>query len=185
MKKIILFLCIFLFSFMNVKALSFDISSKNAILYNLDEDTILYEKNSEEEVPIASLTKIMTSIIAIENITNIDEEITLTYDDFKGLIEADASVAGFYVGENVTYRDLLYALLLPSGADAAQALTRLVGEGRDNFVQMMNDKAKELGLEHTNFVNETGLDADNHYSTVKDVATIFKYAINFKRNFCD
>ncbi len=178
MKKIILFLCIFLFSFMNVKALSFDISSKNAILYNLDEDTILYEKNSEEEVPIASLTKIMTSIIAIENITNIDEEITLTYDDFKGLIEADASVAGFYVGENVTYRDLLYALLLPSGADAAQALTRLVGEGRDNFVQMMNDKAKELGLEHTNFVNETGLDADNHYSTVKDVATIFKYAIN-------
>ena len=178
MKKLIVFLCSFLIFLINANAISLDISSKNAILYNLDEDTILYEKNSEEEVPIASLTKIMTSIIAIENITDIDEEVTLTYDDFKGLIEADASVAGFYVGENVTYRDLLYALLLPSGADAAQALTRLVGESRENFVQMMNDKAKELGLEHTNFVNETGLDAENHYSTVKDVATIFKYAIN-------
>ncbi len=178
MKKVIFIFLIFFSFFLSTQAIELPITSKNAILYNLDENSILYEKNSEQEVPIASLTKIMTSIVAIENLPNLDEKVTLTYADFAGLIEADASVAGFYVGEEVTIRDLLYGLLLPSGADAAQALTRLVAESREEFVKKMNEKVKELGLEHTNFVNETGLHDENHYSTVKDVAEIFKYALN-------
>ena len=177
MKKIIIFLLAFLGFLSNVKAIDFNLNSKNAILYNLDEDTILYEKDSEKQTFIASLTKIMTAIVTVENISNLDETVTLTYDDFAGLIEADASVAGFYVGEEVTIRDLLYGLLLPSGADAAQALTRIVAGSRDEFVNLMNDKAKELGLLNTHFVNETGLHDNNHYSTVKDVATMFKYAL--------
>lgn len=177
MKKLSLLVLTFLVFLGNVYAIEFDLNSKNAILYNLDEDKILYEKNSDEEVAIASLTKIMTAIVSIENINDLDEKVTLINSDFDTLYESNASVAGFKVGEELTYRDLLYGLLLPSGADAAQALTRLIGGTKNNFINMMNEKAKALGMEHTHFVNETGLDVENHYSTVKDVAKMFKYAL--------
>ncbi len=176
MKKIIIFLLAFLGFLSNVKAIDFNLNSKNAILYNLDEDTILYEKDSEKQTFIASLTKIMTAIVTVENISNLDETVTLTYDDFAGLVEADASVAGFYVGEEVTIRDLLYGLLLPSGADAAQALTRIVAGSRDEFVNLMNDKATELGLLNTHFVNETGLHDNNHY--LKEIFSNPTYTIS-------
>ena len=177
MKKFLWLIILFFVGLIDVFALELDIMSKNAVLYNLDDFTILYEKEAEEEIPIASMTKIMTSIVVVENVDNLDEQITLTSDDFRGLVEANASVAGFYVGQKVTYKDLLYGLLLPSGADAAQALTRALG-GREKFVSLMNAKALELGLNHTHFENETGLDSDNHYSTVKEVAIMFKYALN-------
>ena len=125
MKKIV-FAVILIFSVFSVKAIEFDLKSTNAILYNLDEDTILYEKNSDERVAIASLTKIMTAIVSVENIDSLDEKVTLVNKDFDTLVENNASVAGFKVNEEVTYEDLLYGLLLPSGADAAQALTRLI-----------------------------------------------------------
>lgn len=160
-----------------VNAVEFDLNSKNVILYNLDENEVLYEKDSKEKIAIASMTKIMTAIVAIEHIDNLDETVTLTWADSSGLVEANASVAGFKYGQKLTYRDLLYGLLLPSGADAAQALTRTVAGGRDPFVQMMNEKAKELNLENTHFVNETGLDEDGHYSTVEEVAKLFQYAL--------
>jgi len=176
MKKI--FITIFLSFFaLPVYGIELDINSKNAILYNLDEGTILYEKAKDEKIAIASMTKIVTAIVSIENIENLDEQVTLTYADFAGLVEANASVAGFRVNQKLTYRDLLYGLLLPSGADAAQALTRLVGGSHDNFIVLMNDFVRKLGLENTHFENETGLDEENHYSTVYDVAQIFKYAL--------
>ncbi len=178
MKKILIFILTFSFILLPVKAIEFDLNSPNAILYNLDEDKILYEKEAEEKVAIASLTKIMTGIVAVENITNLDEKVTLVKSDFASLVAENASVAGFKVGEVVTYRDLLYGLLLPSGSDAAQALTRLIAGGRENFVKLMNEKALSLGLANTHFVNETGLDNENHYSTVYDVAQMFKYALN-------
>lgn len=166
-----------IFEIPNVKAIEFDLNSKNAILYNLDENTVLYEKDSKEQISIASMTKIMTAIVALENIENLDEKVTLTKADFYGLEEANASVAGFKVGQRLTYRDLLYGLLLPSGADAAQALTRTVAGGRNNFIKMMNEKAEYLGLQNTHFMNETGLDEEGHYSTVEEVAIIFQYAL--------
>ena len=164
----------------NVKAVELDIQSENAILINLNDDSVLYEKNSEEQVSIASLTKIMTAIVVLDNVDNLDQKVTLTYEDFAGLIEQNAAQAGFRVGQTVTYRDLLYGLLLPSGADAAQALARNVGGSVDDFVILMNKKAKELGLEKTNFANVTGLDDENNYSSVKDVSIMFKYAIKNK-----
>ncbi len=160
-----------------VNAVELDLNSKNAILYNLDENKVLYEKDSKEKIAIASMTKIMTAIVAIEHIDNLDEKLILTWADFSGLVEANASVAGFRFGQTVTYRDLLYGLLLPSGADAAQALTRTVAGGKGRFVEMMNEKAKELNLENTHFTNETGLDEEGHYSTVEEVAQLFQYAL--------
>ena len=160
-----------------VQAVELDVISENVILYNLDEDKVLYEKDSGEKISIASMTKIMTAIVALEHIHDLEERIVLTSSDFEGLEEANASVAGFSIGQIVTYRDLLYGLLLPSGADAALALTRTVAGGRENFIDLMNQKAEELNLKNTHFMNETGLDEENHYSTVEDVTTIFKYAL--------
>lgn len=154
-----------------------DIYSKSAILYNMDDDIILYEKNSEERTSIASLTKIMTCIIAIENIDNLDQKIILKSDVFTGLAEAGASVAGFRVGENVTFRDLLMGALLPSGADATRALALNISGSESEFVNLMNNKAIELGLKDTHFENTTGLESSNHYSTVKDISIILKYAL--------
>ena len=174
----IILLCILLP--INIYALDFDIYSKNVILYNTKENKVVYEKNSKEKISIASLTKITTGIVAIENIKDLDEKVTITNDDFKGLYEANAALAGFRVGEEVTYRDLLYGLMLPSGAEAARALERNVAGSEEAFIKLMNNKAKELKLENTHYANPTGLDDPNHYSTANDVLTVFKYALSNK-----
>ena len=175
--KIIFFaICFFLFHSV-IFASQLDISSTHAILYQLDENKILYEKKSDERTKIASITKLMTAIIVVENVKNLDEKVRLRQEDFFGLIEQNAATASFISGEEVTYRDLLYGLLLPSGADAAQALTRLVSNGEKNFVEKMNQKAKKMGLLNTHFENATGFDSKNHYSTVKEVSQIFQYAL--------
>ena len=178
MKKLKILLFIILMSLsINVYAIEFDLNSQHAILYNLNDNSVLYEKSSKDKTSIASMTKIMTGIVAIENIENLDNKVKLTYADFAGLAEANAAVAGFRIGEEVTYKDLLYGLMLPSGADAAQSLTRNIAGSTEKFIEMMNQKAKELGCKNTHFVNPTGLDHQDHYSTVEDVATIFQYAI--------
>ena len=178
MRKIKLLLLLLIMSFcINVNAVEFELNSNHAILYNLNDNSVLYEKNSTDKTSIASLTKIMTGIVAIENIDNLDEKVKITNADYKGIWEANLATAGFKVGEEVTYRDLLYGLMLPSGAEAAQALTRLIAGSIDNYMNLMNQKAEELGLKNTHFVNPTGLDAEGHYSTVEDVATLFQYAI--------
>ena len=175
MKKFIIVLLLLIP--MNVFSLDLDITSSNAIMYNLNDNEVIYEKGSEEEVSIASLTKIMTCIVALENIDDIDKKITLTNKDFEGLVEQNAAVAGFRVGEEVTYRDLLYGLMLPSGADAAQALARNIAGSNEEYVELMNKKVKELGLSHTHFVNTTGLDIDGHFSSAYDLSKIFMYAL--------
>lgn len=178
MRKIyFLILTIFFFLPFSVFALEVEIESSNMILYNLNEDQIVASKNEEEQVSIASMTKIMTTLVAIEHIENLDEKVVLPSKVFVGLTEANASVAGFRVGQEVTYRDLLYGTFLPSGADATNALALFLAGGTDEFVGWMNEKAEELHLQNTHFVNTSGLDVEGHYSTVKDVATILKEAI--------
>ncbi len=151
--------------------------SQNAILYNMTTNEILYEQNPDEQVAIASLTKIMTTIVAIENIDDIKETITIPEQGLAGLKEANASVAGFKLNDKVTYEDLLYAALLPSGADATQTLAYYIAGNNENFVKLMNDKAQKLELKNTHFSDPTGLDDENNYSTVRDVSTILKYAL--------
>lgn len=178
MKKfryIILTICLFLPSL--VYALEIDgLNSKNVIVYNIDNNKIIYEKNGDKEVPIASLTKIMTTIVSIEEIKDLKETVVITSEMLKG-IPWDATVAGLKVNDKVTYEDLLYSSMIPSGADATQALAISLTGSIDNFVKLMNKKAKDLNLAHTNFVNTTGLDIDNHYSSVKDVLTLLNYSL--------
>ena len=184
MKKTIILILLLLFLPFSVFAL--DIESSNMILYNLNEDKMIDSKNEEERISIASMTKIMTTLVAIDHIKDLDDTITLTSKVFLGLREANASVAGFRLGQKVTYRDLLYGVLLPSGADAANALAIFLAGGEKEFVVWMNEKAKALGLENTHFENTTGLDKEGHYSTVKDVATMLKEALKndiFKQIF--
>ena len=177
MKKILLFVLTFILFTFKANAIELDISSENAILYNLDSGEVLYEKNADEVRAIASLTKIMTALVALENIDDLDTQVVLTSEDFEGLIEANAVTAGFTKGEVVTYRDLLYGLLLPSGADAAKALARNIAGSEDNFIQKMNDKVKEMKLEHTHFSTVIGLDDEENYSTAREVSLIFKEAL--------
>ena len=143
----------------------------------MDSGEVLYEKDADEKVSIASLTKIMTALVSIENIKDLDSQVVLTADDFKGLVEANAVTAGFTKGEVVTYRDLLYGLLLPSGADAAKALARNIAGSEENFIKMMNEKVGEMNLKNTHFSTVIGLDDDNNYSTAREVALIFKEAL--------
>lgn len=178
MKKII-FTVICLLA-LNTNVLALEINSKNAVVYNLNEDKVIYEKNSKEVISIASLTKIMTTIVAIEQIKDLDEKLTMKSRDFYRLYEEDASLAGFRVGQTVTYRDLLYGTFLPSGAEATQALAFNLTGSIENFVALMNEKAKEIGMNNSHFANTTGLDNKENYSTVEDVAKLLKYALKNK-----
>lgn len=180
MKKILSLIIIFILFIGKINALELNISSESAILYNLDSGEVLYEKNSDKVRQIASLTKIMTALVTIENVDNLDKQVILTKEDFAGLIEANAVQAGFTNGEVVTYKDLLFALLLPSGADAAKAIARNVGGSEENFINKMNEKAKELNLKNTKFSTVIGLDDKNNYSTAKEVSIIFKEALKNK-----
>lgn len=177
MKKLLTLILTFVILTIKVNAIDLNISSKTAILYNLDNGEILYEKNADEKVSIASLTKIMTALVTLDNISDLDKQVVLIDSDFEGLVEANAVTAGFTKGEIVTYKDLLYGLLLPSGADAAKALARNVAGSEENFIKMMNDKVKELNLKQTNFSTVIGLDDENNYSTARELSLIFKEAL--------
>ncbi|KUO64002.1 MAG: peptidase M15 [Gracilibacter sp. BRH_c7a] len=153
------------------------LKSPNAILIRLTDDTILMQKNSEEKIYPASLTKMMTAIVAIENLPDLKEEIKLTNSTFQGLYEADASLAGFQPGEQIKAIDLLYGVLLPSGAECCVALADRIAGSEQNFVKIMNQKAADLGMANTRFENATGLHDGNHYTTVKDLAILLSYAL--------
>ncbi|MCU9614431.1 serine hydrolase [Caldibacillus lycopersici] len=156
---------------------SIQLYSPYAMLVHVDNHEVLYEKNSEETMYPASLTKIMTAIIAIENIPDLQTSISLSPDMFPYLYAENASLAGFMPNEEVSAEDLLYGTLLPSGADAAIGLANYVAGSEEEFVKLMNDKAEALGMENTNFTNTTGLHDPNHYSTAKDISILLQYAL--------
>lgn len=175
MKKIyIFFISLFFLYPIKVEATDFDINAKNAILYNVTDNEILYEKSADEKVSIASLTKIMTSIVAIEKIDDLNEYITITSKDFEGT--NGYSKAGFKINDKVTYLDLLYGIILPSGADAVNAVVNNT-YGYDEFINKMNELAKKLNLTSTSFSNPIGKDSLTNYSTAKDLSILLKYAL--------
>lgn len=159
-------------------SLSLDkLNSPNAILIRLKDNATIVQKNSDEKIYPASLIKMMTAIVAIENLTNLKEEIKLTNSTFRGLYGAGASLAGFKPGERVEAIDLLYGALLPSGAECCIGLADKIAGSEHNFVKMMNQKAAELGMKNTHFENATGLQNENHYTTLKDLAILLSYAL--------
>lgn len=155
-----------------------DLYSKNAILISANENhQILLEKNSTETVYPASLTKIMTTIVAIERMNNLQRTIQLEPTIFHTLSEQGASMAGFSPNEQVSALDLLYGTMLPSGAEAAISLANEIAGSEQAFTEMMNQKAVELGMSNTHFTNVTGLHNAEHYTTVKDMAILLEHAL--------
>ncbi len=151
------------------------IEATAAMLVNPDTNMVLYEKNADKQVFPASTTKIMTAIVTLEN-AKLTDTVTAEASDFEH-VTADSSNADIKEEETVTVKDLLYALMLPSANEAAYMLARHVGGTWQNFVDMMNAKAVELGCTGTNFANPCGLHADSHYTTVRDLYRMAQYAM--------
>ena len=176
MKKFFLFIVLLLFPSL-IYALEFPkTNSKIVEIYDITDNKIIYNLDSTKKSSIASLTKIVTTITAIENIEILDRKVTIT-DDILNTVRWDASRAGLKAGDTVSYRDLLYASMLPSGADATNSLAILSSGSVSNFVKKMNELVEKVGVENTHFVNTTGLDDSNHYSTADDMRKILEYAL--------
>jgi len=137
------------------------------------------EKKSREIMYPASMTKIMTAMIAIEHYSDLEEILTVPSDIFQELYQENAAMAGFQAGEEVCVQDLLYGVLLPSGAECCLTLAYAISGSEEAFVELMNQKAKRLGMKDTHFMNCTGLHHDEHYSTARDMADLLKYALNY------
>lgn len=156
------------------------ICSPQAILIRVNDGTILLEKNPEQRIYPASMTKIMTALLAAEEAPDLNEKVTIQKSVIDGMNNRDASMAGFLPDEQVSERDLLYGVILPSGAECCVGLADRLESTEPNFVRSMNMKAAELGLRGTHFVNTTGLHDPNHYSTVKDIAVLLDCALKNK-----
>ena len=154
-----------------------DTASRHAILLNAQSGRVLAQKRADERTAPASLTKMMTILLAIEGEPDLDKQVTLPEDIFPPLQTENASMAGFAPGETVTVRDLLYGAMLPSGAECCIALADTISGSEADFAELMNKKAGKLGMENTHFCDSTGLHNPDHYSTVKDIAVLMKYCI--------
>lgn len=157
--------------------LSKDYKAEHALLMNADTQEVITYRNANARMYPASLTKIMTLIVAVENMEDLSDTVTITDDMVFPMIELEAARAGFLPGETPTLEDVLYGMILTSGADAALAAAEYVAGSEEAFVRLMNEKAEESGLEGTHFTNVVGLHDKEHYSTATDMALILKYAI--------
>lgn len=160
--------------------------SPHAILVSLDDRRVLMDKGADERVYPASLTKIMTALVAIERLPDLQATASLSPAMFERLRKANASMAGFLPGEEVRAIDLLYGAMLPSGADASVGLAQRVAGSEKKFAALMNKKAKALGMKHTHFTNATGLHDPDHYTTVRDLSLLLASALQndtFRRLF--
>ncbi len=149
------------------------VSAQAAVVMELTSGRVLYQKNADSKLPIASTTKIITALVALENAEELDEpfKISATAAGVEG------SSMYLEAGETMTLRELLYGLMLASGNDAAVAIAERFG-GIEPFVALMNQKAKELGATSTHFTNPNGLPDDAHYSSARDMAVITAHALN-------
>ena len=147
-------------------------SAQAALLLDATEGRILFSQNASARLPMASTTKIMTAIVAIENMPT-DYVVTVA----KEAVGIEGSSIYLYAGEQITCLDLLYGLMLESGNDAAAALAIAVGGTEERFIMLMNEKATELGLKDTHFSNPHGLPAENHFTSAADLARLTDYAL--------
>lgn len=158
-------------------------NARNAILVEVNTGTVLFEKNMNDRVAVASLTKMMSQLLILESI----EKGTLKWDE---VIKVSSNASGYggtqiYLqpGEEMTVRDLMKGISMASANDATVALAERIAGSEDNFVKMMMDKVRELGLKNTNFVNPTGLDQDNHYSSAYDLSIIARELMKHEQIF--
>ena len=153
------------------------LNSPYAILMDASTGEVLAEQNADTQMYPASMTKILTAVTAMESVNSLDEIVTMPYEIYAALYEEGASMAGFEAGEQASVRQLLYGVILPSGAECCIALADLIDGSESAFVQRMNEKAQALGMSSTHFVTCTGLHDAQHYSTVRDIAVLLQYAL--------
>lgn len=163
---------IIVFVSLPITTTALEVSAKAAVVICGDTGEVLFSKNHNERLPMASTTKIMTGLLLCEY-GNLDREITVTAD----MVRVEGSSMGLLVGDKVTLHDLLYGLMLASGNDAANTIAVVMAGSTGDFAKLMNKKAKEIGLKNTNFVTPSGLDDENHYTTAYDLAMLAKYAM--------
>ncbi|WP_049945393.1 D-alanyl-D-alanine carboxypeptidase family protein [Butyrivibrio sp. AC2005] len=155
-----------------------DVISENAILIDVDKAEVIAKKASDVRISPASMTKILTILVAAEHVENLDDTFTITRDITDYSFSNECSIVGFEVDETVTVRDLMYGTILPSGADAAIGLATYVAGSHEAFVDLMNQKLEELGLsDSAHFTNCVGIYDENHYCTLTDMAMILKAAV--------
>lgn len=183
MKKILIFIfCLFLFSIVNAEEKE-DLApdAKSAIMIEASTGEILFQKNAYEKLPPASMTKMMSMLLIMEEI----DKGSLKWDEQITASEKASSMGGSQIflkaGEKMSVTDMLKGITIASGNDATVAMAERIAGSEENFVKKMNTKAKELGLKNTNFVNSTGLDTDNHYSSVYDMSLIAKELIKHEK----
>ena len=172
---LILVLCIVFSSCFALPANAFGINGyemhhEAGMVVYLDTDTVIYSKNADKRMYPASITKLMTAIVMVENIPDL-ENTMIPYTEYANnlILGTGSVVLNLKVGEQINAKDALAALLISSCGDVAYAIAEYVGKTSEGFVDLMNKKAKELGLNNTNFVNPVGLHDDNHYTTARDV----------------
>ena len=158
----------------------FEVRAEAVYMKNLDTGQVIYEKNPDQRMYPASLTKIMTAIVTLENVEDLDGETAYLKLYLQDMIYGTgSSTGGFYLNDEASIRDILYATLLQSAGECALMLADYVGDGSvDHFVDMMNDKAAELGCTGTHFANPHGLFDENNYTTARDMAIISEYAMS-------
>src|SRR5699024_6733781 len=146
-----------------------EVSAQNAVLIDQDSGRVLFKKRAHEKQPIASITKIMTAIIAIESGKMQEQAVTS-----KRATHAEGSSIYLEKGEKMRVKDLVYGLMMRSGNDAAVSISEHIGGSVEGFVYLMNEKARWLGMTNTHFTNPHGLDDANHYSTAYDMAILMQ-----------
>lgn len=156
-------------------------SSRYVVLMERFDQKIIASKRAEKKMYPASMTKIMTTLVALEQITDEEKTVEMPNEIVAAAKNQGASTAGFSGGDTVTIRDLLYGIMLPSGAECCYRIGKYLDGSEQKFVEQMNRKAEELGMKHTHFSNMTGLHAEDHYTTAKDMALLLDHALKNKR----
>ena len=151
---------------------NFKVKSKAAIAVNMEAKTILYDKNIEKKLPVASLTKLMTALVILDEI-DLNSRVIVS----KNAVASEGDKGNLKAGEEITARNLLYLLLVNSSNDAAVALAEHISDSEEKFVGLMNAKTEELELKNTRFANATGLDKKDNYSTAYDLAKLINHAL--------
>lgn len=155
-----------------------NINAKYYGVYKSNNLDALYESNSDQKVPIASITKIMTALVCIDNIQDLSQTVKVNLAEVQKYYNDEYSVAGLRDSQEISYYDLIATMLIPSGADSAACIAINVFGDYSKFIEAMNEKAKEIGMNSTSFANPIGADDPNNYSTVYDVALMMKYALD-------
>lgn len=153
-------------------------NSESIYVYNLTDDKKEFSFNATKKRSPASLVKIMTVYVALKSEIDLSEHVPIHPAAYSRAIDSNASMAGFYTYEQTTFRDLLYGAILPSGAECANTIAYYISDDMDNYVDLMNITAKEIGLHKTQFKNTDGLDERGQFTTAKDIAILLKEALN-------